>query len=379
MPLHYPHIIMACAGEIFALQHEKLEQIVAFLMVKAKGGTIDAEDLARVTQRQEREVAQSSGDIAVIPVYGVLAQRMNMMMEFSGGTSMQQLGGIFRAAINDSNIKAIVFDHNSPGGTAAGTEELATEIMQSRGVKPIIAQINSLSASGSYWLASAADEIVVTPGGEGGSIGVYRVHDDLTKMLENEGIKRDIIRSAQSPFKIEDSGYEPLSPGARDHLQARVDQTYDRMIRSIAAARSKTLTTVREGFGQGRVFGAEELLSRGMADRIDTLEATLERFGSGPFNPVANAAKQEKTSSAEAVDVLVAKMKAGDLPSPRELENGLKGLAGLSNKEAERFVSRWVKGSAQGDPERPTKSAVSVTDLAELREGLADIRQRLGA
>lgn len=379
--IHYARVIMACVGELWAIDEAKLHEITAFLMLKAEGGTVAAEDLARITLKQEREVATAPGDIALIPVFGTLAPRMNMMGDVSdgGGTSLMQLAGTFRAALADPAIKAIVFDHDSPGGTAAGTGELAAEILDSRGIKPIIAQVNYTSASASYWLASAADEIVVSPSGEAGSLGVYRVHEDLSKMLEQKGIKPTIIASDGSPFKVEDTNTQPLSAEAVAYHKERVNQVFDRMVRAIADGRSTTLTAVRDRFGQGRMFGAEELLSRGMADRIDTLEGTLERFGSGEFNPVANSARATRLARAQAGNVLVAKWKAGDPPSTRELQDGLRGILGLSKSEAEQAVRLSFKGNAPGDPAQPTEPAVTVADVEDLRLGLAGISQLLHA
>lgn len=375
--IHYPHIIMACAGELWAMQREKLEEVAGFLMLKARGDDVAGEELARITKTQERQVAASDGQVAVLPVYGTLAPRMNMMTEFSGGTSTNMLAGAFREALADTNVKAIVFDHDSPGGLASGTGELADEIRDSRGVKPIIAQVNHLSASASYWLASSADEIVVTPGGQAGSIGVYTMHEDVTKMLENAGIKNTIIRATGSPHKIDANEYEPLSQDARDHVQQRVDQTFDRMVRGIAEGRRTTLSAVKDRFGQGRVFGAEELVSRGMADRVDTLEGTLERFTGGVFNPVASAARSARSARAEAGNVLVAKLKARDVPSAHEWEEGLRVLADLSRSESKFAVAALKMGSAQRDAEGQTVATVSAADFADLRKGLADIQRQL--
>lgn len=381
--IHYPHIIMACAGELWAMQREKLEEIAGFLMLKARGGDVSADDLARITKTQERAVAKSDGDVAILPVYGTISQRMNLMSEFSGGTSTQMLAAQFRAALAAPNVKAIVFDHNSPGGTVAGTGELAAEILDSRGVKPIIAQVNSLSASGSYWLASMADEIVVTPGGEAGSVGVYRIHEDITKMLDNAGIQPSIIRSEGSPYKVADSGLEPLSTDARDHIQQRVNQTYDRMVRSIADGRGTTLTAVRDRFGQGRMFGAEELVDRGMADRIDTLEGTIERFGGGTFNPYAKANREKMQASVKAWDVLEAKLLAGVRPTRREVDHGLKGLAALadkklSNSQAEKTVDLLLSSIGHGGhAERKTVTLVIESKGGEPRLDVDDIVRHL--
>lgn len=374
----HARVIMACAGALWAIQEEKLEEISAFLRLKLDGGAVSAEDLARITKGREREVAQQPGGVAVLPVHGTLAPRMNMFDDMSGGTSLTQLSNGFRAALADPAVKAIVFDHDSPGGTVAGTGELAEEIFQSRGVKPIVAQVNDLSASAAYWLASAADEIVVRPGAEAGGLGVYRLHEDISKMLEQKGIKPTIIRSEATPFKVESADIMPLNTEAAAHIQGRVNQAFDRFANAVAQYRGQSRVAVRDRFGQGRVFGAEELVSRGMADRIDTLEGTLERFGSGEFNPVANAARARQIARAEAADVLIAKWKAGEPPSTRELQEGLRGSLGLSKAEAENAVRLSFKGIAPGEPaQQPTEPAITTAHVADIRRDVDDLRSTL--
>lgn len=392
----HARVIMACADALWAIQEEKLEQITAFLRLKLDGGSVSAEDLARITKTTEREVAAAPGGIAVLPVFGTLAPRMNMMDDMSGGTSLMQLGAGFRAALADPAVKAIVFDHDSPGGTVAGTGELADEIFNSRGVKPIIAHVNNLSASAAYWLGAAADEVVVTPGGEAGALGVYRVHEDISKMLEQRGIRPTIIRSEGSPHKVEAANIAPLGDEARQHIQDRVNQQFDRMVRAIAEYRGTTMTKVRDGFGRGRVFGAEELVSRGMADRIDTLEGTLERFGSGEFNPVANRNRGARMARAQAAEALAAKLQdvaAGD-PTIDEWEEGLAAAFGLSQKKRKRAVAllkdlhrdgagptqphRDGGGQpAQRDVEGKTENRIKTEDVAGIRGGLDDLRSAI--
>lgn len=387
--IHYPHIIMAAVGELWAIEETKLREITAFLMLKADGGMVAPEDLARITMKTEREIAQSSGDIAILPVLGTLAPRMNMMGDVSGpgGTSHAMLAGAFRAALNDPGVKAIIFDHDSPGGTVAGTGELAEEIRMSRGQKPIIAQVNNLMASAAYWLGSAADEIVASPGGVAGALGVYRIHEDVSAMLEKQGIKPTFITSDGSPFKVEDADAAPLSEEAFQHHKTQVNQQFDRFVRAVAAGRGRSLTDVRENFGKGRMFGAEDLIARGMADRIGTLEDTIERFGGGAFNPVAKANRERAqaraeedaeiaSSRAEFVDALREKIRAGGSCTPREWEKGLRGL-GLTRSEAEAAVKRYCKGLAQGEPGKPDGPSVTVADLTDFRSRLDDMLETL--
>jgi signal peptide peptidase SppA len=313
--------------------------------------------------------------------------------------STQMLGQAFRSALHDDRVSAIVFDVDSPGGTVAGTGELASEILQSRGAKPIVSVINSMGASGALWIASMADEVVITPGGEAGSVGVYRIHEDFTKALEQDGIKPTIVRSSQSPFKIEGSGLEPLTPGAQDHMQQSVDQAAEVFIRSLADARRKTLTHVRENFGQGRMLSATQAVSVGMADRVDTLEHTLERFGSGTFNAIANAARAKSEAREAAGTRLATAFSApkADGIEPltiEEIEEGLASTYGLTNKQSKRAVAllraavqrdAGSAGTAQrdagdltaqrdaGGPTEPAKSA----DVSEIRRGFDDLRSTL--
>ena len=122
----------------------------------------------------------SPGSVAVIPMTGVISHRMSLMSEISGGGggSTQALTAQFRQALNDGNCKAIVFDVDSPGGSVEGVTELASEIYEARKVKPITAVFNAMGCSAAYWLASAASDLVCTPSGQCGSIGVYMMLQD---------------------------------------------------------------------------------------------------------------------------------------------------------------------------------------------------------
>lgn len=286
--MRYLRLLTTCAGEIWALERSKLEAVAQFLLFKGAGGEFDQQEIeARTGGRQGgRAAPDSAGNVAIIPVYGMLAQRMNLMLDVSGGTSMQMLAADVRFALADPGTKAIILDFDSPGGTVRGTVELAQEIYNSRGVKPIIAQVNSLAASAAYWIAAAADEVVVTPSGEAGSIGVYTIHEDISKMLEKEGIKNTIIKAGRN--KIDDHPYAPLSDDAAAAIQKRVDESYTAFVRGVARGRGVSMSTVNDRFGHGRMFGAEELVERGMADRVATLPETLERFGVS-VHPVASA------------------------------------------------------------------------------------------
>lgn len=272
--MKHQRIINALAGEPWAIQQDKMTAVCEIIASRiVMGNDVNAQ----FTPAQDRKIASQEGSLGVIPIRGVVGNRMNMMNDSSGGMSCELVAKQFRAMVNNRDIKTIILDIDSPGGTISGVPELYSTIMEARGTKPIIAHVNSLAASAAYWIASAADEIVVTPSGMTGSIGVYTLHEDISQHLENEGIKETFIYEGEN--KVEGNPFEPLTDEAKEFLQARVKDSYDMFVSDVAKGRGVDVKTVLDKFGQGRAFNAKESVSRGLADRIGTFEATLTRFG----------------------------------------------------------------------------------------------------
>jgi len=279
--MNYERILLAAADEIWAIEQRKLAAIVAFLAAKADGVTFTAEEIAaRIGPARERAVAEREGSVAIIPVRGVIANRMNMMGAISGGTSSEGLSHAISAALTDPAVKAIVLDVDSPGGAVMGADELSAQIFAARGRKPIVAQVDGSAASAAYWIASAAEEVVVTPSGQVGSIGVLAAHDDLSTAVEKAGLRKTVVSAGK--YKNEGSPFEPLSEEARAYLQARVDAAYAAFVERVAANRGVSAGAVRNGFGEGRMVDAKLALREGMVDRIATMSETLARFGASP-------------------------------------------------------------------------------------------------
>lgn len=369
--MRYLHILLACAAEPWAMDQRKLQAVYQFLAFKAQGGSYSQEELAaRLDKRTENAVARRDGVVAIIPVMGVMMQRVGLLEDISGGISTESLAAQFRAAVNDPEVKAIIFDIDSPGGSTFGTQELADEVFESRGDKPIIAQVNSYAASAAYWLAAQADEIVITPGGEAGSIGVYCLHEDISKLLEMEGIQETFI--ASHPYKVEGNEFEPLSEDAREFIQQRVDLKAKLFVEQVARGRGIEAGEISERFGQGRCFTAQEALRRGMVDRIDALPATITRFTGQTFNPARTSAQLRGQRALALASLREKIMAGGDPPSARDWERGLRD-AGFTKSEAERAVALYLKGqAAQGDPESKTAA-----DTEEVSKALGGLKQAL--
>lgn len=295
--MRYVNIVRAICNTPWAILPEKLNQITAFVELKAAGIDLNSEQI-RAAVGDKKPLPKGNGAIAVIPIYGVISQRMSMMNEISGpgSASTEAIGNAFRQALNDPNVGSILFDIDSPGGTVTGTPELADEIFKARGQKPIVAIANSQAASAAYWIGSAADELVVTPSGEVGSIGVYAAHIDISKMEEMDGVKTTLISAGK--YKVEGNPYEPITPEAQAAMQADVDAFYSMFVKAVARQRGASVSDVRNGFGEGRTVLAADAVKAGMADRVATFEQTLQRMGASR----GSAMKMEATAPATAAE-----------------------------------------------------------------------------
>ena len=276
--MKYAHILLAVASEYWAIDEDKFDQVVAFLALQASGEKFSPEEVsARISRQTEQSVARQEGAVAILPYRGVSANRMSMMGDISGGTSYESFGKLFESTLANPDIKAIIADIDSPGGVVSGVDELSQQIAAARGKKPIIAHVNATCASAAYWAWSGADEIVLNPSAEIGSIGVMMVHDDVSAALEKQGVKRTLI--SEGKYKGEGAPFQPLSEDALAHRKERAKFYYDRFVGRIASNRSVPVATVIDKFGQGRMVDADQAVKLGMADRVATLAETIARFG----------------------------------------------------------------------------------------------------
>ena len=238
---------------------------------------VQTDRVLRDTRRQT-SAAISGGGIAVIPIYGVITQRGNMVDDVSGPgmVSTQIVAQMLRQAVADEAVSQILLDIDSPGGSVYGVSELGDAILSARTQKPVVAIANSLAASAAYWIGSQAGEFYVTAGGEVGSIGVWQAHQDYSKAMDEAGVKTTLISAGK--FKVEGNPYAPLDEEAQGFMQSRVDDYYAAFTKAVAKGRGVPITQVRDGMGQGRVLGADAALAQNMVDGIASFDLVLSKM-----------------------------------------------------------------------------------------------------
>lgn len=217
--------------------------------------------------------------VVVLPLSGLLEHTQSFYGWMMGGTDLTQWGRVFDSLVGNSMVKAIVINAATPGGTVFGTPETARKVFDARNEKPIVSIVNPLMASAGYYIGSAAGRVYITPSGEVGSLGTVQTHQDISKMLEAQGVSIEIIKSGE--YKWEGHPYGPLSEETRQHFQAEVDQANAEFTDAVAKHRGVTSAVVKKEFGDGRVFMAKDAVNRGMVDRVATLEQVLKRLDAG--------------------------------------------------------------------------------------------------
>jgi signal peptide peptidase SppA len=265
---------------------ETADQIIADLTRFAEADPAKAADF-EAAAREQIALAYGYGDndnsetrkpfvyqdgIAVIPIHGTLINRFNSSWGFV--TGYNYIRRMMNAALDDDDVTLIAYDVDSPGGEAAGCFELAREMMASRRVKPSIAIVDSVAASGGMALAGAATQMVAIPSARVGSIGVYRMHISVEKALADAGIK--ITFASAGDHKVDGNPYQDLPQRVLDEWRAEAGKTWDDFIALVAEARDMSEADVRAT--QARVYRADEALAKGLINAVNTPAEAVAAF-----------------------------------------------------------------------------------------------------
>src|SRR5215831_11487320 len=186
----YTHVIEAAMARPWAILPSKLAAFAEILVMRLDGQRFTEEEIIERTGARPKRQTKSTGRVQVIPVYGSIVPRGSSFSDVSMGqaTSMEQFITEVNQAAGDGNVEAILLDIDSPGGQVDMLPEAAAAVRAARATKPVVAVANTMMASAAYWLGAQASELVVTPSGEVGSIGVFAIHNDLSKQMEMLGI-----------------------------------------------------------------------------------------------------------------------------------------------------------------------------------------------
>lgn len=271
---------------------------------------------ALATKRGERmETARRvevRDGVAVVPVTGPIFRYANLFTEISGATSTQVLATDIQAALDDPRVKAIVLNIDSPGGVASGINELAELVYAGRSRKRIVAYGGGTVASAAYWIASAAEEIVLDDTAMAGSIGT--VVEAVVQGEDAKGAKRYQIVSRNAPNKRPDLGTEEGRAKIGETIDALADVFEAKVARNLNVAVEK----IPEMGDRGGLRVGAAAVEHGLAHRLGSLESLITELA----KPAANNLRKPSMTTVKTTAELHAAIAAGTDPSTIQIATG---------------------------------------------------------
>jgi protease-4 len=210
---------------------------------------------------------------------------------------------------DDASIKAIVLRVNSPGGIVAASQEIYDAVKRAQEKKPIITSMESVAASGAYYVSLPSDVIVANPGTITGSIGVIMEWPVLEKLFEKIGIEYEVIKSKE--HKDIGSIHRRLSERERKIMQDLVGDVYDQFIKVTSENRDIPLDSVIK-YADGRVLTGRQAKELGFVDTLGSFESAVEIAGELVGIPEPNIVYAPKHLSL--IDLLTAPMERITMP-----------------------------------------------------------------
>ena len=286
----YARIVTKIRETAWLMTPEALDAMLHMIDERIQNGKLsDEEILGRLSDQHRTQlfhdgfhepVGTNSDGIGVIPLYGPIFGKANMMTEMSGATSLESVSNTLDAMLADSGIGSIVLDIDSPGGTSDMVQEVGEQIAAGKEHKPIYAIANVMAGSAAYWLASQATNLYSTPSGSVGSVGVYSVHEDQSVKDANEGVRFTFISAGE--HKTEGNPHEPLTEEGRRYRQEVVDGMYADFVSNVAAGRGLSLDEVESNFGQGRMVRPDQAMKARMIDGVVSFNDLVTHIANQP-------------------------------------------------------------------------------------------------
>jgi ClpP class serine protease len=213
------------------------------------------------------------GMVQVIRLKGPL-----MEDDYCGSPGMSTMQQVIRAANADSSIESIVLFNDSPGGTVAGTQNLAREVKRSK--KPAVSFVNKMMCSADYWIGSSAAEIILDDENNGynsmiGSIGTKCTIMDRSAEMEAKGIKIRHVYAEKSKRKGKYA--EDMMAGNDERLITELNLINDVFTNSVIENRSGKLKLDKEDVLEGDVYNGKDAIKWGLADRFGSFEYAVKR------------------------------------------------------------------------------------------------------
>lgn len=217
---------------------------------------------------------QANG-VGIVNVSGPLVAGSAGFMRFFGITGYEDVANAFLAGLQNPDVQSFVMLVNSPGGDVAGCHETAMFIDQISKIKPVVTYASGLMASAGLWLGATGSYSMCSATTIVGSLGVMRVHRDVSKAMENDGIKVTIIRAGDKKNLV--NPFEPLTGEALAVAEDQASAIHEVFTAWVADHRGVSVKVANTNFAQGQEFVGKWAVDAGLIDAIGTLEQAVAK------------------------------------------------------------------------------------------------------
>jgi protease-4 len=221
-------------------------------------------------------IEPSGPKVALIHVNGVIDSGSSDGIFSSDTAGSEKLVEQLEKARKDSSVKAIVLRINSPGGSAAASEEIYNEILRVRERKPVYASMGDVAASGGYYIAAACNRVYANSATATGSIGVIMESPNLSGLFKKLGVDMQVVKSGK--YKDMGNPARPLTSEERQLIQGMIDNTYEQFVTAVSNGRRMPIGKVKS-LATGRVYTGQQAKNLGLVDDIGGLRETILAAG----------------------------------------------------------------------------------------------------
>jgi protease-4 len=253
--------------------------LTAFHRLQANGG--DVENRPRFTEMVlEPGGRGSSGKIAVISLRGLISTGVGGNV---GDSMVDDLRWQLEQARKDDSVRAVVLEIDSPGGEVTASDMIYHAVAKTRSRKPVVVYMESLAASGGYYVSCGGQYLMANETSITGSIGVIIQTLNYEQLFDKIGLASVVFKSGK--FKDMLNGDRPITPEERDYIQGFVMKTYEQFLGVVSKERKVPADVLRNGVADGRILSARDALDNKLIDGLGQIEdafAKAKELGNAP-------------------------------------------------------------------------------------------------
>jgi protease-4 len=232
---------------------------------------------------------RGSRKIAMVSVQGEIVTSLD---PFSSGATDEAVVSQIDQALEDDDVAGIIVHLDTPGGGVVASDAINRKVKEADARKPVVALMDETAASGGYYIAAAAREIIANPTTLTGSIGVIMIVPNVSQAASKIGIQPMVIKSG--PHKDIASPFRDMTPEERGILQGVINEAYDQFVSAVATGRKLDPARVRE-IADGRVYTGKQAKDLGLVDHLGDRELALDRVRALAKAPRASLVQYERT------------------------------------------------------------------------------------